>query len=277
MKILVVGHKGKVGSALFRKGVIPLFCDITDPKSLDQALFPFDLEDVILINCTGIHVDECEKDYKKAFAVHVKGLVNLLDRVRGTVITISSDHVFNGKFYFPYYEFHACDPINLYGLSKYIAETSGRLTTNPNVRLITVRTSRLFDERYVTGIVTNLENGNEIDSPTFIKRSFLHIEHFADELLRFIELGMPVYEESKKRKLGRNLVHISGDGTWSFHHFNFLIADQFGLGDRQELLIKRSLPKDGYVPRPYRCGLDSKVWEPKFSAYDGIKLVYGNG
>jgi dTDP-4-dehydrorhamnose reductase len=273
-KIFVVGPHGKVGSELVRQGAEPVDIDVMeDDKSIRDALPPMptlsscdDLDEIVVVYCAGVSVNECEADARLAFNVHVRGAINVADAMNGwgTLVYLSSDHVFNGDRR-DRYEHHAPDPINQYGLSKMIGEKAlGNMVQTP---CVVVRTSRLFDDNYTTSLHTVMMSESKFDSPTFLYRSFLHIKHFASQLL-----GVLSQEEIPYHKMrnGERVLHLAGKDTLNFYQFNAGLLDVMGVSQYRRLIEPRDaeLPDRYSTPRPHRLGLKSKVLQFKYGAFD---------
>jgi len=90
------------------------------------------------------HVENCEQDPQRAFAVNAIGVRNLalVTRDSGTTLVhVSTDYVFDGKKRKPYVESDAPLPLNVYGSSKLAGEYFVR-TLNP--KHFVLRTSALY-------------------------------------------------------------------------------------------------------------------------------------
>jgi len=132
VKILILGHKGMLGSDL----TVRLFAfhdvtgrdiedfDIASLESCEKVIA--ETEPEVVVNCAAYtNVDGCETDRDKCFAVNAEGVKNiaLACRGRGTrVVHMSTDYVFDGKKETPYVEDDACAPLNVYGKSKLAGE-----------------------------------------------------------------------------------------------------------------------------------------------------------
>jgi dTDP-4-dehydrorhamnose reductase len=119
-------------------------CDITSFESVMQSIAIHQPD--VLLNCAAYTaVDDAEDiGMKICFDVNTLGVKNLAKAtsVFGVeFITISTDYVFDGnksEWYLPTDE---CNPINIYGMSKYLGE---KLALDENPRTIIVRTSWLY-------------------------------------------------------------------------------------------------------------------------------------
>ena len=119
-------------------------CDITSFESIMQCIALHQPD--ILLNCAAYTaVDDAEDiGMKTCFDVNTLGVKNLAKAtsVFGVeFITISTDYVFDGKKPEWYLSSDECNPIGIYGMSKYLGE---RLALDENPRTIIVRTSWLY-------------------------------------------------------------------------------------------------------------------------------------
>ena len=114
MKILILGHKGMLGSELMLRLMvahdvigkdIDAF-DITNPADCRRVIEECAPE--VVINATGYtNVDACETDSAKCFAVNAEGVKHISLACRGKGILIchfSTDYVFDGQKRTPYLE-----------------------------------------------------------------------------------------------------------------------------------------------------------------------------
>ena len=128
MKILVMGHKGMLGSDLMAVlgrdhevgGVDVGEFDITSAADCLRVIGEFN--PAVVINAAAYtDVDGCETNRDACFAVNAEGVRNvaLACRDRGAkVVHYSTDYVFDGTKMEPYLEDDPCRPINAYGASK---------------------------------------------------------------------------------------------------------------------------------------------------------------
>jgi dTDP-4-dehydrorhamnose reductase len=134
MKILVVGHRGQLGSDMMLAaaaaghavtGIDFPDIDITGPQSVRAAVDRCLPE--AIVNCAAFTaVDICEKESAKAFAVNAEAVGNLgraAAACGASVFHISTDYVFDGKKKSAYVETDAPNPLSVYGKSKLAGET----------------------------------------------------------------------------------------------------------------------------------------------------------
>lgn len=131
MRILLIGHRGQLGSDLRR-----IFAEedlilatqeqirVEDATQVD-AVIGQSRPDLIL-NCAAFHrVDDCEDCADRAFEVNVFGVRNLAlaaARVGSVLVHFSTDYVFDGPRRIPYAETDLACPKCLYGVSKLAGE-----------------------------------------------------------------------------------------------------------------------------------------------------------
>jgi dTDP-4-dehydrorhamnose reductase len=151
MKILLLGHKGMLGSDLlaqfkYRHEVIGMDkeeIDITRADECQKAIAETGPQ--IVVNAAAYtNVDGCETAKDECFAVNAHAVKNIAEACRGkniTMIHFSTDYVFDGTGRRPYVEEDACNPINVYGASKLAGENHLRTITD---NYILIRTAWLY-------------------------------------------------------------------------------------------------------------------------------------
>jgi len=152
MKIAVIGSNGQLGS-----DVVNEFSDNGDEvhalahSAIEIASFEsvmgalVDLRPGVIVNTAAMHhVEQCEREPEKAFAINALGPRNLA-RVAGELdavfMHISTDYVFDGDKTSPYEETDPPRPLSVYGNSKLAGEYFVRATTQKHFVL---RTSGLY-------------------------------------------------------------------------------------------------------------------------------------
>ena len=93
------------------------------------------------------HVENCEQEPQKAFAVNGLGARNLALVVRdigATLMHVSTDYVFDGAKASPYEESDAPNPLNVYGTTKLCGEYFVRSTLEKHFVL---RTSAIYGRK----------------------------------------------------------------------------------------------------------------------------------
>ncbi len=185
--ILITGATGTLGKAFARicsirnisyKMLSRQEMDITSQASVESALQTH--EPWAVINAAGfVRVDEAEMMQARCYLENTEGpalLAEACKRFGAQFITFSTDLVFDGKSHSPYLESNPAAPLNVYGLSKFYAE-SKVLKANPDA--LVIRTSSFFgpwDEyNFITLMVKTLEehkpfiaSKDHIVSPTYV-------------------------------------------------------------------------------------------------------------
>ncbi len=133
MKIVVLGANGQLGSDMvgaFRaagdavEGLTHADIEISDADSMARVLG--NLRPEVIVNTAAMHhVDKCEQDPARAYAVNAMGSRNLArtaNELESLVIHISTDYVFDGSKTTPYEETDNPLPLNVYGNTKLAGE-----------------------------------------------------------------------------------------------------------------------------------------------------------
>jgi dTDP-4-dehydrorhamnose reductase len=133
MKIAVIGADGQLGhdvvTAFRNKAdvVSPLAhsdIELADIDSISNRLR--ELRPQIVVNTAAMHhVENCEREPQKAFAVNALGARNLASVARdidAILMHVSTDYVFDGAKKAPYEESDAPFPLNVYGNTKLSGE-----------------------------------------------------------------------------------------------------------------------------------------------------------
>ena len=193
----VTGFMGRVGSRLVALGARPIDVDVTDEFNIPKGIR-------VVVNCAATSSPQyCEDHPDACFAVNILGVHNLINACyprKIGIVHITSDHVFSGyKFFGSYKENDKRWPLNNYGASKVAAEDFVASYEFGKV----VRTSMLFDDP------TKLCDYNAERLSILIKRTFMHLDTFANCLKYFVENFDDMPE----------VLHISGTEKISWHSF----------------------------------------------------------
>jgi len=152
MKVAVIGANGQLGTDTARAfeesgdEVVALAhsdIEIADRDSVFAALRG--MRPRIVVNTAAMHhVDNCEREPERAFAVNALGARNLALAARdidALLIHVSTDYVFDGAKTSPYVETDYPRPLNAYGNSKLAGEHFVECVAE---RYFVVRTSGLY-------------------------------------------------------------------------------------------------------------------------------------
>ena len=152
MKVAVLGSNGQLGNDVVRAfadngdDVLPLThadIEIADRESVANKLR--ELQPGIIVNTVAMHhVENCELQPEKAFAINALGARNLavVARELGAVLMhVSTDYVFDGSKGSPYEEEDPPRPLSVYGNTKLAGEYFVRSTLDKHFVL---RTSAIY-------------------------------------------------------------------------------------------------------------------------------------
>jgi dTDP-4-dehydrorhamnose reductase len=229
MKILILGHKGMLGSDLMLR--LTAAHDVTGK---DVGDFDIAAEDdcrrviaecspEVVINAAAYtNVDGCEEDRDRCFAVNAIGVKNIAIACRGRGIRIvhfSTDYIFDGRKDSPYIEEDEPDPLNVYGASKLEGE---RFLQAFSDRWLLIRTAWLYGK-----------NGKNFVKAILGKAATIKTLDVVDD-----QIGAPTYSwdlAGAVRLLiegGHDgLFHLTNRGRCSWHEFACKILQYAGMND----------------------------------------------
>jgi dTDP-4-dehydrorhamnose reductase len=152
MKITIIGANGQLGTDLVKAFTgngdeVSVFThsdiELSDLDSVSTRLRE-SRPDVVVNTAAMHHVENCEREPQKAFAVNGVGARNLALVARdlgATLMHVSTDYVFDGTKTNPYEETDAPRPLNVYGNTKLAGEYFVRSTVEKH---FVVRTSAIY-------------------------------------------------------------------------------------------------------------------------------------
>lgn len=227
MNILVIGHKGMLGSDLMIRftmaghdvtGLDIDELDITSREACRDAVRDAG-PDAVVNAAAYTNVDGCESDREGCFAANARGIGNiaLACRDRGIrVVHFSTDYVFDGQKDGPYTEDDPCSPLNVYGESKLEGE---RLLLETTENALLIRTSWLYGRRGKNFVRTILEK-------TAVTN---HLDIVDDQV------GCPTYSWDLTGAVNlllegghRGIFHVTNRGSTSWYDFARKILEMAG-------------------------------------------------
>jgi len=129
MKYLVTGARGQLGAEFVKKlkDCYAFGKEELDISNLSEVLRVLkELKPHVVINCAAYnYVDKAEEEFERALQVNAFGVLNLAvacKEIGAFFVHYSTDYVFDGKKEGLYIENDRPNPINKYGLTKYIGE-----------------------------------------------------------------------------------------------------------------------------------------------------------
>lgn len=267
MKILVTGSNGQLGSEINElEPVYPhhefLFTDINelDITNTDNVnrYFEFHNPDVV-INCAAYTaVDKAEADEGNAFLINAKAAVNLALAAAESgsfMVHISTDYVYDGRKYCPYFESDVLNPLSVYGKSKVAGEAE---VQHAGGKAVIIRTSWLYSAFGNNFIKTMMKYGKERDSLNVVFDQ-VGTPTYAHDLAKTILEILPVAMTAEDIEV----YHYSNEGVASWYDFAKAIH-QFA---HIQCLVNPITTKDYPLPatRPFYSVLDKSKIKRKFN------------
>ena len=278
MRILITGAKGQLGKEFeflqneFKDINFEFVgkdeLDICDEKAVQKAVQDKGFD--TLINCAAYTaVDKAESEQNKAFVINEKGVLNLAKACKqsGTkLVHISTDYVFDGKFYSPIAENASAAPLGVYGASK-LAGEKAILSVNLKHSCI-IRTSWLYGEFGSNFVKTIAKLAQQRDEISVVSD----------------QIGSPTNARDLARAICKLLPSLDKiKGTEIFHYANEGVASWFDLAceivrlSGAKCLVK-PISTDNYkamnegkiiAPRPFYSVFDKS----KIRAFFGIEIM----
>jgi dTDP-4-dehydrorhamnose reductase len=247
MKILLLGHKGMLGSDLLLKlnlqhEVIGMDKEEIDIVSADECARAIkEITPSIVINAAAYtNVDGCETAKEECFAVNAEAVKNIAEACRSKnirIIHFSTDYVFDGTGTRPYKEDDRCNPINAYGESKLAGERHLQSLADD---YILIRTSWLYGVKGKNFVQTILEKAkttptlsvvdDQVGSPTHTKDLAAAVDLLISQNLK-------------------GIFHVTNRGSCSWYQFAVKILQESGIDDVKVIPIKSDkLPRPALRP-----------------------------
>ena len=243
MKILLLGHKGMLGSDLLARlssehdviGMDKEEIDVTSAVECNKAIH--EAEPGIVINAAAYtNVDACESNREECFAVNADAVKNICKACRNKKIKIvhfSTDYVFDGTAREPYKEDDPCNPINVYGESKLAGE---HYLQSLSAEYLLIRTSWLFGRRGNNFVKAILEKAK---AKTYIAETMekAHAKPTKPSILEVVEdqIGSPTYTKDLAaaaalliEKNAQGIYHVTNRGNCNWYQFAVKILKEAG-------------------------------------------------
>jgi dTDP-4-dehydrorhamnose reductase len=284
MRVAVVGSNGQLGA-----DIVSVFTSLGDEvasfthseielsslESVRSCLEGSNAE--FVVNTAAMHhVEKCEQDPERAFAVNAVGARNLALvtwDMGAVVVHISTDYVFDGAKNEPYVEGDIALPLNVYGNSKLAGEGFVR-TLNP--RHFVLRTSAIYGKHPCRAkggqnfVELMLRLGRERGSVRVVDD-----EHVSPTST--ISLARQIAALSKCEDYG--LYHATAEGSCSWYQFAKEIFAAAKLPARVEVAASSEFPAK--VLRPHYSVLENRrlkaaglnifqPWDVELAEYLGV-------
>lgn len=253
MTVAIIGANGQLGAdvlSAFQKqseGAVGLSHSDLEISCLESARSVFgQLRPSIVVNTAAMHhVENCEKDPRRAYEVNALGARNLAIAARelgAKLVHVSTDYVFDGSKQSPYVETELPAPLNVYGNTKLAGEAFVRAMTEKH---FIVRTSALYGNN-----PCRAKGGkNFVDLMLTLAGERDEIRVVDDEVVSPTStesLANQIVELSRTEHYG--LYHGTAEGCCSWHEFARTIFEIANL--RVNLKIAGANEFPAKVPRP---------------------------
>tara|TARA_B100000959_G_C14874199_1_gene579670 strand:+ start:37 stop:912 length:876 start_codon:yes stop_codon:yes gene_type:complete len=223
--------------------------NIANKKNISDNIKKFKPD--IIMNAVGLtNVEQCEKNYDKAFKLNTlgpKNLAEICNKYKIKLIHISTDHLFDGKKSF-YKEMDKTNPVNNYGKTKLLAEKYVKQYKNSMI----IRTNFFgpgygFSFKFFDNIIKNLKEKKKL----YLFDDIYYTPISLKRLSNIINLSI------KKKLIG--IYNIAGNERISKYRFGLKLAEIMGFD--QKLIIK-----DYFVNR------NNLVFRPKDMSLNNNKI-----
>ena len=271
MKILVVGKDGQVGRYLEQmldtSGNEVLFLgredlDISLKSEVNSTVISF-MPNLIVNAAAYTNVENAESDSASAFQVNDLGVANLVsvcERVKASLIHISTDYVFDGKSKRPYTTQDITNPKNAYGKSKVAGENR---IIESDISYYILRTSWVFSEYNSNFVKTMLRKGME-QSLLNVVSDQVGNPTYAGDVAIAICLMIPRLVAVRSQKI----YHFGGTPCCSWYEFAETIFDiavnKSMLTSKPKINMINTRDYESLVDRPLFTALDSKSFQKDF-------------
>jgi len=273
--ILVTGANGQLGQAIkLIAGNYPAFNFIyTDYQELDitnaSAIAEFFSQQTIhaCVNCAAYTaVDKAEAEEEKAFQLNFEAALNLAEAClqhNAQLVHISTDYVFDGRYYRPYTERDEASPQSIYGASKLRGEAAA-LGANPDT--VVIRTSWLYSQFGVNFVKRMKELMQERPSLNVVFDQ-VGSPTYAVDLAQVI-LQVLVHRQDNPETAVGGVYHYSNEGVTSWYDFAVTIKELTGSACEIS-----PITSDQY-PTPAQRPAYSVLNKQKIRETFGIKIPY---
>lgn len=231
--VVITGTEGQLGWSIQQLiGNYPQYeflfttISILDLSSTDSiAEFFKQYKPAYFINCAAYTaVDKAETEQAITLAINATAVGEIAKHsaaINATLITISTDYVFDGAGTKPYLPYDATNPINYYGYSKWLGEKLA-LENNPNT--IIIRTSWVYAQNGHNFVKTMMRLMSERESINVVDDQ-VGCPTYAHDLAKAILHIIQQIPENKNR----GIYHYSNTGVISWFQFASAIQQLTGL------------------------------------------------
>lgn len=247
MKILLIGHKGMLGTDLMK--ILETSHEVTGKDIDDVRIEHYDeVRDLIhtlrpecVINAAAYtDVEGCETQEEQSYKVNVLGVKNIAtvcSEIKAKIVHFSTDYVFDGKSDVSYDEEDSCNALNVYGRHKYESE---KVTREISDDFLIIRTAWLYGKTGKNFVRTILDKAGKV-KPLRVVNDQRGSPTYSVDLAAATALLV------ERRDCG--LYHVVNRGSCSWYEFAVEILSCAGIEDAgiipvmtRELKLKAQRP-----------------------------------
>ena len=224
MRVGIIGASGLVGSHLLERLKVAGHEVLSPRHSEVDVTNVVQLQDwcrgsqpQLIINCSVIDVDRCEREPSVAELVNVIGpraLAELATEMNSTFLHFSTNYVFDGKEHGKIYtQEDKAEPINVYGKTKREGEIA---VLSACKSAIVVRTSWVFGpnkENFLSTVHKKLKAGEKVRAIGDVWASATFVEDLVERTMSILQSGSP-----------SGIFHIVNSGVLSYADFTEEVA-----------------------------------------------------
>lgn len=230
LRIVVTGKYGQLTQSLQRLGrcdtqVIAVGrpeLNLENPSSV-RAVIEDARPDVIVSAAAYTAVDQAEENPELALAINVEGAAAVAKTALGLgvpIVHISTDYVFSGEKTLPYVETDVCDPISIYGSSKFQGEQLVAKITDNHVILRTSWIYSPFGSNFVKTMVRLAETNDVVR----VVDDQYGCPSSANDIANAI-VSIAAKLSAEKNSDLRGIFHLSGNNSATWADFAEVIFD----------------------------------------------------
>lgn len=263
MNLLITGSNGQLGNEMrlaleghdaevFFTDVDTL--DITKSWQLDEFVDKHRITHIV--NCAAFTaVDKAEEERLEAAKINIDAVGNIANaalRHGIRVIHISTDYVFDGRGYQPYFENMPALPNTVYGKTKFAGEQT--LTTLCRDAIV-IRTAWLYSSFGNNFVKTMIKYGREKDEMSVVSDQIGTPTYAAD-------LAHVIVEILFNKLWTPGIYHFTNEGVCSWYDFAKVIHRMMGIECNVHPVS--SMEYKSKTPRPYYSVLNKKKIKSTF-------------
>ena len=240
-RVLITGAGGQLGRALVEAfaedDVVAATRDVWDVASPPGDTVSQGAFDLVLHTAAWTDVDGAESDPQGAAAVNVGGTANAAALARSlgaSLVTFSTDYVFDGRKAAPYVESDGPNPVSAYGRTKLHAEAAA------GGGAWIVRSSWLFGPTGRNFVRTMLDLAADRDEIAVVddqRGSPTYVAHLAAAVRELVDAGAEP-----------GVWHLAADGDCTWAEFAEAIFEEAGLDCRVRRIASEELARPAARP-----------------------------